>query len=379
MACYLHALTHPGTKAPPCTRAPFRDVLVTSRYCGAIAWLSSSGAQTGASSLRFRPTSTVDRQTLATWVQRIARPSSAAPTCRRSAFTDVPAASAACGAIAWAQWQGVVVGSTATTFAPAGPVTRAVSATALHRLSDVLRPVLGADVSHPQCAAAGSSAAGALPRGQAFGVVGVNAGKPTTTNPCLAAQLAWAATSTGGTAQPKVQLYVNTANPGGERKRPATWPTSGKSAAYGWCSGSNSAACAYLYGRARAAQDYATAGIPDPAGSVWWLDVETVNTWDTTAGGTARNVAALEGMADWFREKKVAGVGLYATPQHWKEVVGSSVQRSSPLYALPSWLAGAPDLGGARRLCGAAALTAGGTVRLTQYIEGGFDRDHSCV
>src|SRR3954452_12155896 len=66
----------------------------------------------------------------------------------------------------------------------------------------------GNDISWPQCGKA-------LPKGQAFGIVGVNGGKATTTNPCLTSQLNWAAGSTGqATDQPKVQVYVNTANPG---------------------------------------------------------------------------------------------------------------------------------------------------------------------
>ncbi len=67
---------------------------------------------------------------------------------------------------------------------------------------------IGNDISWPQCGRT-------LPKGQAFGIVGVNGGKATTTNPCLADQLKWAAGSTGlNPNQPSTQLYVNTANPG---------------------------------------------------------------------------------------------------------------------------------------------------------------------
>lgn len=74
----------------------------------------------------------------------------------------------------------------------------------------------GNDVSWPQCGKT-------LPRGQTFAVVGVNNGLANTTNPCLATQLSWAGTSTGGTGQPLVALYVNTANPGTSG---SWWPTS---------------------------------------------------------------------------------------------------------------------------------------------------------
>ena len=68
-------------------------------------------------------------------------------------------------------------------------------------------PGPGNDVSWPQCGKA-------LPKGQTFGIVGVNNGLANTTNPCLGTQLTWAGTSKGGTGQPLVALYVNTANPG---------------------------------------------------------------------------------------------------------------------------------------------------------------------
>ena len=45
--------------------------------------------------------------------------------------------------------------------------------------------LLGNDVSWPQCNKA-------LPKGAAFGIVGVNNGLANTTNPCLKEQLAWA-------------------------------------------------------------------------------------------------------------------------------------------------------------------------------------------
>ena len=46
----------------------------------------------------------------------------------------------------------------------------------------------GNDVSWPQCGKA-------LPKGQTFGIVGVNNGLANNTNPCLKTQLTWAGTS----------------------------------------------------------------------------------------------------------------------------------------------------------------------------------------
>jgi hypothetical protein len=254
------------------------------------------------------------------------------------------------------------------TFQGGGAVTRAATATVLHGWSDVRSPVLGADVSHPQCG-------GPLPSGHAFGIVGVNAGTATTTNPCLAQQLAWARRSVGGTGQPRVQIYVNTANPGGLGT--ASWPRSGKNR-YGTCTGANSAACAYQYGRERARDDVTARGVSRPQDLVWWLDVELENTWDLTAAGAARNVAVLEGMVEYLRGAGVAGVGLYSTATQWQTIVRSAVAPTSPLNGLPSWLAGARNAAGARGACLLAPLTRGGRVVMTQYVDG-FDRNHSCT
>ncbi len=100
------------------------------------------------------------------------------------------------------------------------------------------RTPLGIDVSWPQCGKR-------LPTGQAFGIVGVNGGLATTTNPCLKDQLLWAKQSVGGTAQDAVQVYVNTANPGGLNTD--SWPKNNLDPAdnittnpYGTCDGTDS-------------------------------------------------------------------------------------------------------------------------------------------
>ena len=99
---------------------------------------------------------------------------------------------------------------------------------------------VGYDVSYPQC---GKS----LPGDRAFAVVGVNGGLSTKANPCLSTQLAWAARSSGAaSAQPRAQLYLNTANPGEVRDQVATWPETG-STPYGSCDGGNTAAVSYTH------------------------------------------------------------------------------------------------------------------------------------
>ncbi|MGY1770494.1 hypothetical protein [Blastococcus sp. SYSU D00813] len=236
-------------------------------------------------------------------------------------------------------------------------------------------PRIGYDVSHPQCGQR-------LPERADVAVVGVNGGIATRPNPCLPEQLAWAAEATGS---PVVELYVNTANPGELRDSITTWPDTG-STPYGECDGSNSAACSWQYGRVRAAADVHVffltaawaAGIdPDPAAHRWWLDVETMNTWQYgSAGALARNRAALEGMTAYLHEVG-AEVGVYSTGHQWARIVGE-VPTGSPLHDLDSWLAGADDARDAAATCADDPLVPGGRVVLTQYVDDGLDHDVVC-
>jgi hypothetical protein len=199
--------------------------------------------------------------------------------------------------------------------------------------------------------------------------------------------MAWAAGSLGGTSQPKAQISVNTANPGpGTYEHPVeVWPTTG-STPYGSCAGADDQPCAYRYGWNVATEDLGrVTGAHD---LVWWLDVELGaypdsgdNLWNLHPAGPALNVAVLEGMADALLDGGVAEVGLHSTAYRWTKVTGTDALRSdSPLRGRPSWLAGATSLRDALDRCTTkAALTPGGTVELVQYVEGGFNRDVSCV
>lgn len=237
----------------------------------------------------------------------------------------------------------------------------------------------GYDVSYPQC---GSP----LPRERAFAVVGVNGGLSTRANPCLSTQLAWAWQSSGAVpAQPEAQLYLNTANPGEIRTQVRTWPGTG-STPYGRCDGSNSTACSYRYGWERARNSVVSFFAPaaraarvesSPARYTWWLDVETTNTWQSgSAGALARNRATLEGMTDYLVSRG-GRVGIYSTHFQWMQIAGT-VPDDSTLAGRPSWLAGASSLSGARANCSRPALVPDAEVTLSQYVQGGWDRNTSC-
>ncbi|TFV63307.1 UNVERIFIED_ORG: hypothetical protein E4P37_15040 [Bacillus sp. AZ43] len=238
---------------------------------------------------------------------------------------------------------------------------------------------VGYDVSHPQCGAD-------LPRERAFVVVGVNGGLSTRANPCLREQLEWAWESSGEVEdQPRAQLYLNTANPGQLLDQVTTWPDTGVTP-YGTCDGTNSMACSWEYGWERAENSVVSFFRPaaraarldsQPSRYVWWLDVETMNTWQVgSVDALARNRAALEGMTEYLLGQG-AEVGIYSTGQQWRQIVGG-VDDDSVLAGLDSWLAGSVTVRQAEEACDDDPLVPGGEVVLSQYVRDEWDRNASC-
>ncbi len=246
----------------------------------------------------------------------------------------------------------------------------------------------GYDISYPQC---GNKNLKNLPTDHYFGIVGVNGGTASTFNSCLTEQLAWAnKAKTGFEAhQDRVQLYVNTANPAQDPAYTnwSTWPTSGNTP-YGDCAGekTNDLACSWQYGwnRSVATEAYFISKTPagmskNTADYIWWLDVETMNSWQTgSTDALARNRAAIEGFAAYYQSKN-AQVGLYSTAYQWGEIVGTSLITDGNLVGLPNWRPGGANLTTAKDACEADPLTSGGHISITQYIVKNLDNNHSCV
>jgi len=239
--------------------------------------------------------------------------------------------------------------------APAAGVDAAAPSGAASLLAAATGP--GYDISWPQCG-------GSYPGTPAFGIVGVNKGIVFSPNPCLASEVTWA----GGTS---AALYANTGNPG--PKLSTHWPTGQTIPQVCSATNSDSAACAYDYGYNAAVDSYHDAvlalGQPASAGSPWWLDVETSNSWRSDV---TLNVAALSGAVDYLGS--VAHVaGFYSTSYQWGVITGGT----TTFKAYPSWVAGAADPAGASANCAGPGFTGGG-VTLAQYPSGGFDADLRC-
>lgn len=236
----------------------------------------------------------------------------------------------------------------------------------------------GFDVSYPQCEKK-------LPAKASFGVVGVTGGRPFSSNPCLPAEFAWAA-SKGNAA-----LYMNTANPAPQSSY--YWPSSGSSDP-ALCRDNRSlsdSGCAYNYGwhAAENALRTATESIGASASSVvWWLDVETANSWN---GTPAANAADIQGSIDYLRSQGVPMVGIYSTSYQWGVITGGystatanqylqawsgAFVPSNPIGQSPDWMAGLSSLKRAQANC--TSSFSGGATVLTQYRSAGFDGDYVC-
>jgi hypothetical protein len=184
-------------------------------------------------------------------------------------------------------------------------------------------------------------------------------------------------------------LYVNTANPAQDTAYNwINWPTSSTANnPYGDCVGvrTNDLACSWQYGWNRSvetdayfASEAQTAGISTNAGDyTWWLDVETMNSWQT-GDGLARNTAAIEGYAAYYQSKG-STVGLYSTKVQWEQIVGATAIVDGNLAGLPNWRPSGSSLNNAITNCTVAPLTAGGYISITQYVVKGLDTNHSCI
>ena len=211
----------------------------------------------------------------------------------------------------------------------------------------------GNDISWPQCG-------GAFPAQAGFGIVGVTGGVPFSTNSCLAAEWTWATAAKGAPA-----YYMNLSNPGTASSH---WTQPGPQA----CSGSSAdAGCAYNYGwnAATFALGYASAqtGSSAAGSHVWWLDVETANTWSSNTG---LNASVVQGALAYLKQHTSKAVGVYSTGYQWGVITGG-VHLGAPV-----WAAGASSAASAPSSCGTGFT--GRPVKVVQYPAGSYDGDYRC-
>ena len=230
------------------------------------------------------------------------------------------------------------------------------AAAALNASGDLVpprdEPVLGADISWPQCPAGMGiphkiSSGAPLPRDDAeYVVIGLTNGPGFHANPCLADQVAYAKERGLLVAAYSV----------------ISWPDEAAQAEYG---GLQEAGRAQAEFNLRSMKE---AGLDSP---IIWMDVEQVPHYEWSTS-TAANAEVVLGAAQGYAEADYR-VGVYSTPAIWSGIVGDLS------LGVPEWrAAGQTSQEEALSRCGSDWLIQGGLGVLAQWVEDGRDRNITC-
>ena len=109
----------------------FVDVPAGAYYYDAVLWAVKVGITNGTSATTFSPDNPCTRAQMVTFLWRAA--GSPDPVSKTCIFADVPADAYYATAVQWAYEQGITNGTSATTFSPDATCTRAQMATFLYR------------------------------------------------------------------------------------------------------------------------------------------------------------------------------------------------------------------------------------------------------
>jgi hypothetical protein len=186
---------------------------------------------------------------------------------------------------------------------------------------------------------------------------------------CFGAQVAQAQ---GLRAAP--QFYMNLADPGRASKQ--HWNHGGPKACH--VAHNHDAGCAYDYGYLAAEQAVGFAQAHGmAAGSRWWVDVETDNSWGGKLDAPAHHAANVADIKGALRYLATHGfpAGIYTETAWWSPITGSP----STFSQVPVWGGGAGSAKNARANCKAVSIT-GGPALLAQWFrtQGGVDHDVAC-
>ncbi len=210
----------------------------------------------------------------------------------------------------------------------------------------------GYDISFPQCGFTYPTL-----NAYTFGMVGVTNGHAFRNNPCFASQYAWA----DHTASPE-SVYLNLNEDIG------VTALYGDSGPYGTCGPDDPChALNYGYNAASSAYTYAAQQANTFAARMWWLDIETLNSWSET--DLAHNKDVIKGALQFLLVEHGFMVGIYSTTAMWQEITGGWQ------IGLPAWVGGGTKAD-AQTSCGTGFT--GGSVYLVQYDDDGYDGNYVC-
>lgn len=134
MAAMLASIPADGSTPDAPASVPFVDIVKGSFYYDAVVWGHNNGIVNGVDSTHFAPDASCTRAQVVTFLWRAA--GSPEPKSMSTPFTDVKSGSFYEKAAAWAYENGIVKGTTETTFVPNATVTRAQFVTFLWRYED---------------------------------------------------------------------------------------------------------------------------------------------------------------------------------------------------------------------------------------------------
>lgn len=223
------------------------------------------------------------------------------------------------------------------------------AATAQTQTDPYTRGSSGYDVSWPNSCTASVT-------GAAFGIAGVNHGRPFTFNSCFSKQYANAAATGSGS------VYINTAY-SGAYKRNITSTCSSLVSSTGL---KGSYAQAWEIGCSEAETSFNGAGTTTAV--MWWLDVETGNSWSSSNFGL--NDDAIRGAAERLHGLTGKPVGIYSTAGSWSTITGGA---NFSTIVDGEWDAGAS----ACPTSGTIGFT-GAPIWLEQTGQTGVDSDTAC-
>lgn len=209
----------------------------------------------------------------------------------------------------------------------------------------------GIDISYPQCKL------GLTAPPSTFVIIGTTKGRAFTTNPCLNLEYQWAQA-----AKVPISFYMNLNFPSGSSA------DRGMSGPKGECQKSDLKCQGYNYGWNAAADAKTYTNSLWLASKIWWLDIETYNTWEFNG---ELNKETIQGAIDFFHKNSLT-VGIYTAPRMWAAITDGNYDPNVPI-----WIAGAHSDLEAKNFCG---LNIGsGPTWLSQYGDGGeYDRNLIC-
>lgn len=249
---------------------------------------------------------------------------------------------------------------------------------------------VGYDISFPGCGDGPPPTVSSTGAPYRFAVVGVNGGRAFYPNPCLGDEFAHAAAD-----NLVISFYMNINAPIGSKA------DHGNNGPRDTCGPGDDVCLSYNFGYNAAADAYngatATLGPGAVAGRLWWLDVETANSWWTDQQPPPPNATYLDdqvvqGAIDYFHESGIV-VGSYSIATMWqyhpaqraaKGMGATSAPALRPLILgnfapnIPEWNSGASDLPSAPSFCGGSSFTGGPTWLAQVPLNNFYDENYAC-